>query len=65
MTIARSTPTWNWKEIDIAKLTKLLKQSGGKAVSTNPMGNLLVLGAKGEELGYIDMAKEDFVKFPP
>lgn len=53
-----------WREIDISKLKKLLTQSGGNSVSVNRVGNLLVLDAKGKELGYIDLSKEKWEPFP-
>lgn len=52
-----------WRVIDITKLAKLLKQSGGKTVSVNRVGNLLVYDAKGTELGYIDLSKETWEPF--
>lgn len=52
-----------WREIEITKLAKLLKQSGGKTVSVNRVGNLLIYDAKGTELGYIDLSKETWEPF--
>lgn len=54
--------THSWKEIDIAKLAKILKASGGKTVCVNKVSNLLVFDAQGREIGYVDMLKEEFVK---
>jgi hypothetical protein len=53
-----------YRVVDIPKLISLLQASGGVTVSVNRLGNLLVMNAKDNELGYIDLSKETWEPFP-